>query len=257
MTTVETETIRAEIAHRAELPAGPKGVIDLIDRNEVELGKLLGPDLGVEAFKTAAMTYLRLNPKLYECNPYSVVGGLRQGAQLGFQLGPLGHFYLIPFKQEAVFVIGYRGYVELAYRSGQVKDVIAELVYEGDPFKVTKGTTPKIVHEDAGPAGERAIVAAYAVARLRTGGTVSRVIYEDEWEKARQASALGRQGKGLWDEHRPAAIRKTALRRLEPWLPKTAALGVALDVDETRQPAMVEGDDGVLDVEAESEADDA
>lgn len=240
---VNTESVRQELAHRAELPAGPKGVLELIDRNEVELGKLLGPDLSVEAFRTAAMTYLRLSPKLWECNPYSVVGGLRQGAQLGFQLGPLGLFYLVPFKTEAVFIVGYRGFVELAYRSGLVKDLSAELVYEGDPFKVTKGTSPKIVHEDAGAPGERPIVAAYAVARLRTGGTVSKVIYEDDWEAARQASALGRKNEGLWAEHRPAAIRKTAIRRLEPLLPKTPALASAFVADETRQPAMIEGDD--------------
>jgi recombination protein RecT len=249
--TVETESIRADlVAQRERTPKGD--VLALIDRNEVELGKLLGPSLTVEAFKTAAMTYLRAQPSLWECDPYSVVGGLRQGAQLGFQLlGPLGLFYLVPFKREAVFIVGYRGFVELAYRSGQVKDVIAELVYEGDPFTVTKGTSPKIVHADAGPPGDRPIVAAYAVARLRTGGTVSKVIYEAEWEAARQASPAGRKRQGPWEDHRPAMIRKTALRRLEPWLPKTAALGEAFTSDETRQPAMVEGDDAASEIEAE------
>jgi recombination protein RecT len=144
----------------------------------------------------------------------------------------LQHVHLIPFKRTVVFLIGYRGYVELAFRSGQVKDVTAALVHEGDEFEFQYGTSPRLVHKPTGPAGEREIVAAWACARLKTGGAPFRVIYEEDWEKARAASQLGSKQQGPWVEHRPAMILKTAFRRLEPLLPKTPDLALAFAEDE-------------------------
>src|SRR5881409_4031875 len=135
----DTAPIRAELEQVAQ-PSDKKGIIELIRRNKPELEKLLGPALTVEQFETATMTYLRMNPKLVDCNPYSIVGGLRLGAQLGLSLGPLGHFYLVPFKDEAQFILGYRGMVELAYRSGLVKRVEAHVIRDGDGFGFRYGS---------------------------------------------------------------------------------------------------------------------
>jgi recombination protein RecT len=175
----------------------------------------------------------RANPLLLACDPWSYVGAAVELVRVGLEPGIGGLSALIPRGKEVVPLIMYRGYVELAYRSGLVRDVSAELVYDGDHFRVVKGTSPKIEHADEGPPGEREIVAAYAVAHLKTGGTVAKVIYADDWEKAREASQLGAKGKGPWIDHRPAMIRKTALRRLEPWLPKTSPLVDMFRMDET------------------------
>ena len=185
-------------------------------------------------------SYLYANPKLYEADPNSVASGALWCAQLGLTLGPLGLFYLVPFKGLAVAIVGYKGYCQLAYRSGQVKDISAKLVYEGEPFAEYGGSTPKLVHEIRDHDDDATIAHAYAVARLKTGGTVWTVIGEREWERARKASALGAKNQGLWAEHRPEAIRKTAIRRLAESgsLPLVPALGDALDHDET--PAELE-----------------
>src|SRR5881296_2837437 len=137
--TIDTKPLGQEL-EQAALDPGRKGIIDLIRRNKDELQKLLGDTLTVDQFETATLTYLRLNPKLVECNPYGIVGGLRLGAQLGLSLGPLGHFYLVQFKGEAVFILGYRGMIELAYRSGKVKRIEARVVREGDAFDFRHGS---------------------------------------------------------------------------------------------------------------------
>ena len=230
-----TETLTGALDRVQQTPQ-QRTVIDLLQRSKPEIAKLLPSDVTVERFHRIVVTELRRNPLLGECNPWSFLGAVMHCAQLNLEPGPLGLVYLVPFKKEVTLIVGYRGYVELAYRSGLVKDVSAQLVHAGDSFREVLGTSPKIVHEPDGPAGEREIVAAYAVAHLRTGGTVFKTIYEEDWEKARKASVMGRDNKGPWSEHRPAMIRKTAVRRLEPWLPKTAAMGVALQVDE--QPAV-------------------
>lgn len=220
---------------RAEQAQTTPSVLALLERSKPEIAKALPPGVDFERFARVVLTEVRRTPELLDCNPTSFMAAVMWAAQLNLEPGPLQHVHLIPYAGDVTFVIGYRGYVELAYRSGQVKDVSAELVHEGDVFKVAKGTTPKIIHEPSGPADDRAIVAAYAVAHLKTGGTVARVIYAEDWERARKASPAGSKGKGPWATDFPAMVRKTALRRLEPLLPKTAAFGEAVMLDE--QPA--------------------
>jgi recombination protein RecT len=229
-----TESLSTALDRRKDTPPMLRA-IDLLQRTKPEVAKLLPAGVTVERFERIVRTELRRTPLLAECDPQSFLGAVMHCAQLALEPGPLQLVHLIPYKREVVLIVGYRGYVELAYRTGLVKDVSAELVYAGDTFRVVRGTSPKIVHEEAGPPDEREIVAAYAVAHLKSGGTVSHVIYEADWEKARKSSQLGSRGQGPWAEHRPAMIRKTALRRLEPWLPKSPEIGVALAVDE--QPA--------------------
>jgi recombination protein RecT len=136
------------------------------------------------------------------------------------------------------FIVGYRGYVELAYRTGLVKDVSASLVHEGDTFDYREGTRPFLDHVPMGPSDEREVVAAYAVARLKSGGVPFRVIYEADWLKAKKASAAG--DKGPWGSDFPAMVLKTAYRRLEPKLPKSPQLAYALDMDEAPAPTVPE-----------------
>lgn len=206
-----------------------------LDLHRASLERKVPTGVLTYAYAEAALkTELRANQKLREADPAKVLGAFSYGLQLGLVPGPLGLVHFVPFGSEVVFLVGYRGYIELAYRTGLVKDVSAELVYEGDVFRDVRGSSPKIVHE-GGPAGERPIVAAYAVAHLKTGGLVSKVIYEQDWERARKASQLGAKNRGPWADDFGAMVLKTAYRRLEPKLPKTAAAGLAEAWDE--QPA--------------------
>jgi recombination protein RecT len=235
----DTAPLRAELERQTATPA-EKNILDLIDRQKPEIEKVVGKTIGAERFARTVMTEYRRNPKLYECSPESGLAAMMLAAQLGLEPGPLGHVYLVPFKGQVEFIVGYRGYVELAYRSGQVKDVAAALVYEGEPFEYRKGTRPFLDHSPQPREGVSEVVAAYAVARLRTGGTVFEVIYPDDWEKARKHSAAGAKNVGPWAEHTDAMIRKTAVRRLEPMLPKSPEFAVALARDEAPAPTVDE-----------------
>ena len=127
---------------------------------------------GVEAAQLVrdALTSIQRNPKLAECDRFTVLGGLMTCAQLGLRPGVLGHAWLLPFwnaknrRFEAQLVIGYQGYAELANRSGQIKSMIARTVYSNDHFSIEYGLDDKLVHrpamtEDRGiPIGYYAIV---------------------------------------------------------------------------------------------------
>ena len=74
------------------------------------------------------MTALSKDPKLQECTPQSFLGAMMQAAQLGVEPNtPLGQAYLIPYRNtgqmECQFQIGYRGLIDLAYRSGEITSI--------------------------------------------------------------------------------------------------------------------------------------
>jgi recombination protein RecT len=231
----DTQPLRAEL-EKASAGKDGKTIYDLIDRQKPELEKVVGQTIGVERFTRTVLTEIRRTPKLLECSPESLLGAMMLAAQLGLEPGPLGLVYLVPFKRQVEFIVGYRGYVELAYRSGLVKDLTAALVHDGDAFSFRQGTRPFLDHVPEGPPGDREIVAAYAVARLKSGGVVFVPTYLEDWERARKASPAGSKNLGPWVDHREAMIRKTAVRRLEPMLPKSAAFARAFERDENEAP---------------------
>ena len=107
------------------------------------------------------------NPKLMECTSISVAESVMLSAQLGLEPGgTLGHIYFIPYGNKCTPIIGYKGYLELARRSGQVARLDARVVYEGEKFDVSAGLHPNIEHSVRGDVdrSDDKIVAAYAVA---------------------------------------------------------------------------------------------
>ena len=94
-----------------------------------------------ERFSRIAVSALSTTPKLAECHPMTFVGAMMTAAQLGLEPNtPLGQAYLIPYwngktkRLECQFQLGYKGMIDLAYRSGQIVSIQANVVYENDTF---------------------------------------------------------------------------------------------------------------------------
>ena len=100
-----------------------------------------------ERFTRITLSALSSAPKLQECTPTSFLGAMMTAAQLGVEPNtPLGQAYLIPYKRnfkeggqwqsvmECQFQLGYKGLIDLAYRSGEVSTIMAQVVYEKDEF---------------------------------------------------------------------------------------------------------------------------
>ena len=56
--------------------------------------------VGFERFMRTALTTIRNNPQLKQCDAVSVMAALMTSAQLGLEVGPLGHAYLVPFRDK-------------------------------------------------------------------------------------------------------------------------------------------------------------
>lgn len=182
---------------------------------------------------------IRRVPDLGKCSSQSLLLAVMNMARLGLEPGgALGHCYLVPFRDkdrglECQLIIGWRGLVALARRSGVIRRLEAHPVHANDLFVCEFGTDPKLIHTPA-LAGERGeIVAAYAVAQLADGAKQVEVMTRAEIDKVR-ASAKSRNSPA-WSDWFSEMARKTVVRRLCKYLPLTAEaadpMREALEID--------------------------
>jgi recombination protein RecT len=99
-----------------------------------------------------AITFMNLaiadKPKLRDCTRLSMLKALVSCVTLGLEPNtPLDHAWLIPYKNEVTFQIGYKGLIALAYRSNRIENIMSVCVFAGESFKHTAGLEPKIDHE--------------------------------------------------------------------------------------------------------------
>lgn len=90
-------------------------------------------------FCTAIISAVSVNPMLAECEHSSILASALLGESLKLSPSPqLGQYYLVPFKNkkkditEAQFILGYKGYIQLATRSGQYRDIDVIEIREGE-----------------------------------------------------------------------------------------------------------------------------
>lgn len=106
-----------------------------------------------ERLARITLTAISRTPKLAECTPASIVGAVMNCATLGLEPNLIGHAYLVPFRNnnaggimECQFQIGYKGYIDLIRRTGDVSKIYAETVYENDLFVYVKGEDKRLLH---------------------------------------------------------------------------------------------------------------
>lgn len=218
--------------------ANQKSIAGLLKQMEGEISRCLPKHLTTERMTRIALTELRKNPKLQECEPMSFIAAIMQASQLGLEPGVLGSCYLIPFnnKQKGIvecnFMPGYRGFIDLARRSGQIVSLVSRAVYSNDVFEYEFGLTENLTHKPSmDDPGE--LVAVYAVATLKDGGHQFDVMSRKQVDKIRDGS----QGKnhGPWVTHYEEMAKKTVLRKLFKWLPCSVEMQKVVSLDEMQE----------------------
>lgn len=218
--------------------ANQKSVAGLLKQMEGEIARCLPKHLTTERMTRIALTELRKTPKLQECEPMSFIAAIMQASQLGLEPGVLGSCYLIPFTNhkkgivECVFMPGYRGFLDLARRSGQIVSLVSRAVYSNDVFEYEFGLTEKLTHKPSmDDPGE--LIAVYAVANLKDGGHQFDVMSKKQVDVIRNGS----QGKNSdpWTKSYDEMAKKTVLRRLFKWLPCSVEMQRAVSLDEMQE----------------------
>ena len=234
---IEAATERAA-ANRDSLT--PKQVLTkVLDQNAGAVGASLPTGYKQDRFMRLLLTAANTNPELFECDPRSFLAAGVAAAQLGLEPNDArGLAYLIPFKDNkrggrkfVQLIIGYKGMLDLARRSGMVSSINAFPVFRGDTFTYSLGLEPSLDHIPCdGDENPDDLTHVYAVAKVQ-GEPQFVVMTRRQVDKVMAQSAGARSNRSPWTTHYTEMALKTALRRLCKWLPQTVELARADEAD--------------------------
>lgn len=219
-----------------------------------------------QRFISAIVSAVNTNPALQECTNQSILSGALLGESLNLSPSPqLGHYYLVPFNDKnsgkvAQFQLGYKGYIQLAIRSGQYKKLNVMAIKQGeleffDPLNEDIKINLMVDNWDAREEAET--IGYYAFFELTNG--FRKAIY---WSKKQmEAHALkyspgykAKKGYTFWEKNFDGMAYKTMLRQLiSKWGIMSIELQKAFEgdmavVNEDGSMSYVESDD-VIDME--------
>ena len=216
-TTTARNSLTANNGTTAVAEKKGKTIFDVIQAGAKQFATALPKHINSDRFVRIAITTIRQNPKLAQCNQESLLGALMVSAQLGLEPGVLGQCYLIPYGRECQFQIGYKGMIELLRRSGQLKDIYAYSVYENDEFEMTYGLNRDLKHkpnlQDRGN-----FVGCYCVAVLKDDTRAFEYMTKEEIE-AHGKKFSKTYGNGPWKSDFEAMAHKTVVKKMLKWLP--------------------------------------
>ena len=229
------------VAQRDNAPATvtPRQTIaTMLERNKGAIALSLPKAMDADRFSRLLLTAANTTPALFECDPTSFLAAGVAAAQLGLEPNdPRGLAYLLPFNDKrrgkiVQLIVGYRGMMDLARRSGMVSSINAFPVFAGDEFSYSLGLEPTLHHipgdHDENP---RDLTHVYAVAKVN-GDPQFVVMTRRQIDKTKNESKSGSSQYSPWATHFVEMARKTAIRRLCKYLPQTVEMSQALQMDE-------------------------
>lgn len=186
------------------------------------------------------------NKQLLNCDQQTVVQALMNVANIGLTLNPVSKLaYLVPRynsvtrKVECCLEPSYQGLVKLITDTGGVTQVYCYPVYDGDEFDETLGSEPKIIHRPKRKTTN--ITHVYAIAVFPDGKQQFEIMTKEDVEDIRSVSSSykafkeGKIKSCVWVDHESEMYRKTVVRRLCKYLPKTdkwERVSQAINLDE-------------------------
>src|SRR5690625_1268389 len=239
----QTEKMKKQMTktnNKSGAPAkdAPKTIEDYLKQMAPAMQEALPKHLDVDRLMRLTMTTIRTTPELRDADVGSLLGGVMQAAQLGLEPGLLGQCYLLPFNnrkkgiKEVQFIIGYKGMIDLARRSGHIQSIYAHAVYENDEFEYELGLNPTLKHVPSFDSNRGEFLGSYAVAHFKDGGYQMEFMPKAEIEKRRNASPGGRSKYSPWNSYYEEMANKTVIRHMWKYLPISVEIQEAVQHDE-------------------------
>jgi recombination protein RecT len=242
-----------------------------------QLAMVAAKHMNPERMMRVVANAIRTTPKLGQCEPMSLLGALMQCAALGIEPNSiLGHAYLIPFdkkeknsktgKWEVVrtdvqLIVGYRGLIDLARRSGHITSIAANIHYSDDVlWEYEEGTEARLKHQPGPAEGKK--LHAYAIAKFKDGGHAYVVLpwahvmkIRDGSQGWQQAVRTAKTAESPWQKHEDEMAKKTAVRALAKYLPLSVEFVDAMQLDGSQADYRAFAMDPTQGVTIEGEAD--
>jgi recombination protein RecT len=216
--------------------------------------EVLGNLMPVERLIRTVLVSVERTPRLLECNRQSLFNAAMSAACLGLEVdGVTGQAFLIPFKDRAQLLVGYKGFNTLGARSGLT--ITGAVVREDDAFEYELGDRAFVRHRPK-LGGKGRIIAAWATATALDRPPVISVLSIDDILAIKARSPAARKEDSPWNDPHigfPAMAEKSAKRRLARSLPlNVMQLAARLDeaVEEQGRHAFITPERG-LQIEGE------
>lgn len=266
---MSASALKSAVTGQVTTKEEPKTIFGMLQVYKEQIKAALPQHMTPDRMARIVTTEIRKTPKLMECEAKSLFGAVIQCSQLGLEPGgALGHAYLIPFdknekrgdkwvkvRTDVQLIIGYRGMIDLARRSGQIVSLAARAVYEKDKFSYEYGLIESLTHKPYEGADRGALKYVYAVAKLQGGGTQFEVLNRFEIEAIRNESQgyksaiKYKKTDTPWIAHFEEMAKKTAIRRLFKYLPVSIEIQRATALDEYGEAGLSQDFSGVLEGE--------
>ncbi len=234
---------RALVVQRERLTTITKALEEEADA----IGRILPSTLDPARFQELVVREIANEPKLLACYPPSLIQAVVDMARVGLE-PVLDEAYLVPFysstrnRYEATMILGFQGLKTLAFNSGLVVAVDADVVYEGDEWSFSKGSPGRHIHhvKQFDPTKRGARLAAWAEVYIRDAQVpIFDVLPIDRIEQARKVSRAGTSREtgepiGIWRDWYDRMAVKTALRAVLQLAPRAirSAISTALELEE-------------------------
>ena len=252
---------KAQSGKVAASNGGVSSIKQLVVQMKPQIEKALPSVLTGERFSRMVLTAMSTNPQLAECTPNSFLGAMMQAAQLGVEPNtPLGQAYLIPYRNhgqlECQFQLGYKGLIDLAYRSGEITSISAHEVCENDDFEYELGLDEKLRHKPA-LTDRGAVILYYAVFRTKAGGSGFAVMsVEDIKNHSKKYSKAAGSSYSPWSTNFDAMAKKTVIKQALKYAPIKTEFVRAVSTEETIKTNIAEDmadepDETVITVDSE------
>lgn len=198
-----------------------------------------------QGFTSSVLSLVNNDSYLAQSDPMSIMTSAMIAATLDLPLDKnLGYAYIIPFKdykdgnkQKGQFILGYKGYIQLAQRSGQYESLNAIPVYEGE-LKSWNRLTEKIEFDPDGRTSD-VVIGYVGYFRLLNGFEKTTYWTKQEVEAHRIRNNKSRNKtelSGVWKSDYDAMAVKTVLRNLlSKWGILSIDMQTAVKSDETVQ----------------------
>lgn len=220
------------------------GIVAYLTKDAVKanINSIIGGKNG-SRFISSVVSAVQANPQLQECTNQSILSGALLGESLNLSPSPqLGHYYLVPFNDKergkvAQFQLGYKGYIQLAIRSGQYKKLNVLAIKEGEliRFDPLNEEIEVSLIEDEEKREAAPTIGYYAMFEYTNG--FRKAIY---WSKKKmEQHALtysngyrAKKGYTFWEKDFDAMAYKTMLRQLiSKWGIMSIDMISAMDAD--------------------------
>ena len=220
----------------------------LLDKYKSSIIEILPKHITPERMVQMVTYIVAKNPEIANCTIQSIIGAMIQTSILGFiPSDSLGLCYYVPYGQRnkdgsfskvVQFQIGYKGYIDLARRSKEIKTIYAEVVYSSDLFEFELGLNPILRHvpDFESKRTDNEIVYCYAIAHYVNGGFNFVVLTKNEIEKLRLRSPMQKDKdnpSNAWKTDYSAMAKAKAIKQLSKYLPLTIDIKTALSSDES------------------------